>query len=264
MTLKIMRLYLFVKRAFIKLRLFVKPFFSFLLNFILNRKEIAVYDIPIIINNRNRLSCLKKLISFLEKSGYRNIYIIDNASTYKPLLEYYKKEYPYQLFALKENVGHLSLWETGLIKRFRNNYFVYTDPDVIPIEECPANFMSIFISVLNKYRLVEKVGFSLQIDDLPDCFDKKADVVAWEKQFWSNVIEGEPKLYKACIDTTFALYRPWTFSGGNLNSPNIRVGFPYVARHLPWYNDSNNLDEEEKYYLNTCKTASYWVGNSKR
>ena len=52
--------------------------------------EITDYhDIPVIINNFNRLEYLKKLIESLEIRGYRNIYIIDNLSTYPPLLQYY-------------------------------------------------------------------------------------------------------------------------------------------------------------------------------
>src|SRR5437016_2259980 len=62
-------------------------------------------QIPIIINNRNRVTYLLQLISWLEKSGYNNIYIIDNNSKYPPLLEYYSKT-KYPVFRLKENAGH--------------------------------------------------------------------------------------------------------------------------------------------------------------
>ena len=38
-----------------------------------------IKDIPIIINNRNRMQNLLRLIEWLEKNGYNNIYIIDNS-----------------------------------------------------------------------------------------------------------------------------------------------------------------------------------------
>lgn len=237
-----------------------KPYISWLLSKLHKSESVSAYDIPIIINNRNRYSCLKKLISALESRGYKNIYIIDNASTYPPLLDYYENEYAYKLIRLGQNVGHLSLWRTGLIEQFRNNYFVYTDPDVIPIDECPTDFLVYFLNVLKKHPFVEKVGFSLQIDDLPDTFLKKKDVISWENQFWAKEIkDGDNILYKAQIDTTFALYRPWCIEGGYLSSPHLRTGFPYVAKHLPWYNDTLKLDEEEKYYLDHCETPSHWV-----
>ena len=54
-------------------------------------KKINYKDIPIIINNYNRLEMLTKLIHSLESKGYHNLYIIDNQSTYPPLLEYYTR-----------------------------------------------------------------------------------------------------------------------------------------------------------------------------
>ena len=47
-------------------------------------------NIPILIICRDRLECLKKLVMALEARGCKNIILIDNASTYEPLLEYYK------------------------------------------------------------------------------------------------------------------------------------------------------------------------------
>ena len=42
-------------------------------------------QIPIIINNYNHYTYLRDLIGCLERRGYRNLYIIDNHSTYCPL-----------------------------------------------------------------------------------------------------------------------------------------------------------------------------------
>ena len=49
---------------------------------IFGSKRINYKDIPIIINNYNRLEMLTKLIHGLENKGYHNLYIIDNQSTY--------------------------------------------------------------------------------------------------------------------------------------------------------------------------------------
>lgn len=216
--------------------------------------------IPIIINNFNRLTFLQMLVEALEKRGYRNIYIIDNNSTYPPLLEYYDKS-PHTVFRLKENVGYLSLWKTDIYKRFRNRWFVYTDPDILPGDTCPEDFLDYFLSVMKRYPRASKVGFALRIDDLPDTFSKKNEVQEWESQYWTRPLEKD--LYRAPIDTTFALYRPNIKWGSYIKDFMIRVGGDYTARHLPWYNDDGNLSEEEKYYLNHIKTSTHWSAQIK-
>lgn len=44
-------------------------------------------NLTVVINNRNRLSTTKKMVADLLKRGTTNIIIIDNESTYIPLLE---------------------------------------------------------------------------------------------------------------------------------------------------------------------------------
>jgi hypothetical protein len=39
----------------------------------------------------------------------------------------------------------------------------------------------------------------------------------------------------------------------------LRTGFPYVARHLPWYADSAHLGDEDRYYrAHADPTISNW------
>lgn len=219
-------------------------------------------NIPIVINNYNRLESLQILIQGLENRGYRNIYIIDNHSTYPPLLEYYVN-CVYPVYMLNRNVGHLSIWETGIYKQFTDSYFVYTDSDLEIHPACPSDFIEKFILLLKKYPKVLKVGFSLSIDDLPDAYKYKEQVREWEKQFWQEEIETN--VFKAAIDTTFAIYKPY-FRGGLIDSEQrcLRVGFPYSVKHLPWYVCSERLNEEEQYYLDHLKTSTHWSEQSKK
>ena len=216
-------------------------------------KERTVRNVPVIINNFNRYTCLLNLVNALEKSGINNIYIIDNCSTYPRLMEYYRKT-KHIVFRLNKNIGHLSLWETHIFKLFKKDYYVYTDPDIIPIDECPSIFIDYFKSILDNYPEYDKVGFGLKIDDLPDYYNLKKEVVNWEKQYWEREIA--PQLYDAKIDTTFALYRPGKAGGAELRA--LRTGFPYIARHVPWYLDADNLPEEEIYYLEHANISSSW------
>lgn len=216
-------------------------------------------NIPIIINNRNRLTFLLLLISSLEKRGYKKIYIIDNDSTYPPLLEYYKQT-KNKVFYLNKNLGYLALWKSNVYKFFFRDFYVYTDPDMVPVEECPDDFLDYFLRILKKHKFAKKVGFSLKIDDLPDHYKNKEKVMSWELNFFNH--KTPDGLYKAPIDTTFALYRPWAKGGSNDSHLTLRTPFPYEARHLPWYQNSSDLSEEEIYYIEHANQSTFWTKDS--
>ena len=216
--------------------------------------------IPIIINNYNRLSYLKKLIASLEHRGYRNIYIIDNASTYAPLLDYYSS-CPYQIFRLDKNIGYMALWKSEIYSMFKRSYYVYTDADMEIDEVCPDDFMQKFIDILIDHPMAQKVGFGLRINDLPDHFSKKQEVIAHESQFWEN--EVEPNVFEAQIDTTFALYRPFCKGKADKYQKTYRTGGKYIIRHLPWYVDSESLAYEDIYYLNSVTQSTHWSKKAK-
>lgn len=218
-------------------------------------------QIPVIINNYNRLSTLKQLISDLEARGYTNLYIIDNKSTYPPLLEYYEKECAYKVFRLKKNIGFKALWKSGIWYKFFTGYYCYTDSDLSLIEDCPDDFMQRFYKLLQKYPEVHKTGFSLKIDELPDHYAQKQEVLDWESKFYK--LEKEKGVYIAPIDTTFALYRPFSRRGKRDGSDEmLRVGYPYQCHHLPWYVNSAHPDDEELYYEKSVGKSTHWTGKT--
>lgn len=210
-------------------------------------------DIPIFIISRDRVEPLKQLIKWLEEEGTTNIYIIDNASTYTPLVEYLKKT-PYKVFFLNKNAGHTSPWSEGIIKLYAyDTPFIVTDPDVIP-DNGSHGAIKLFYDLLNKYPERTKVGFGLKIDDLPDHYEQKNHVITWESQFWESKVE--PDVYDAEIDTTFALYRENT---PYVHGPGLRTGGKFAARHEPWYVDSKHPSEEIIYYRNhASKEVGTW------
>jgi hypothetical protein len=230
--------------------------FNYLIELIRPSQITDYRKIPIIINNFNRLDSMRQLIESLEKRGYANIFIIDNLSTYPPLLEYYNT-CKYTVFRLDSNIGMNALWGSGLIKKFRDDYFVYTDSDMVPVEECPDDFLDFFLQTLKKHRLAQKVGFSLKIDDLPDCYAMKDTVISEEQKYFRY--QHDELLYWAPIATTFALYRPRAKRiHGNYYIEMYRTGYPYMAVHLPWYMDSKNPDEESIYYMNQKLVATWY------
>ncbi len=210
---------------------------------------------PIFITVRDRLSTLEQLVDWLEAAGQEEIWLIDNFSTYEPLVQYLEHS-PHRVVRTWRNLGHRAAWLSGSVQRYAHDrFYVVTDPDVVPDPTCPMDALDHFRRLLDRYAEIDKVGFGMRIDDLPDHYALRDDVCDWEAPFWKD--EVEPGVYRAGIDTTFALYRPLDRRDDMMKA--LRTGFPYVARHLPWYADSANLTAEDRYYRDHAdRTISNW------
>jgi hypothetical protein len=209
---------------------------------------------PILITCRDRLSPLVELLTWLERSGQDRIYLLDNASTYPPLLEFYERT-SHRVIRLGVNIGQRAAWEAGIVEQHcAGDYYVVSDPDVVLVEDCPPDVLDVFYDALLRFPTRCKTGFGLKIDDLPDHYRFAQEVRTWEAQFWER--ELAPGLYDVYIDTTFALYRPGVpFQIEN----SIRTGKPYIARHTAWYTNSGELSEEERYYREHARPGvTHW------
>lgn len=204
-------------------------------------------DFPVFINVFNRLGCLKKQLERLESMGIGNIILIDNNSSYPPLLKYLSDS-KYKVLRLDKNYGCYALWKAGVLEDtgYDKSYYVYTDPDIVPIEECPNDLIEHLLSILEKYPGVKKAGVGLRIDNLPDN-ERSKKVIEHESSFWKEPMEEG--IYKAWVDTTFCLYRP---GGATGNALGVRTGYPYIAEHTPWYDDMDNLSEDNEFYKKNC------------
>ncbi len=219
------------------------------------------HNIPIIINNYNRLTTLKQLLSSLEQRGYHKIVILDNSSTYPPLLDFYK-ECSYEVIHLGDNLGFKALWRAKDVRRrFCGDYYIYTDSDLIFDDACPDDVVCRMFDLLkNRYKSAFKIGPSIRIDDLPDCYNRKQEVIEWESRYFND--KRDDGLYRAPIDTTFALYRPRIGLSRRVSLEAYRMAMPYAIRHLPWYEDSQNPSEEEIYYKSHCTHITAWSSKS--
>lgn len=215
-------------------------------------------SIPIIIISFNQLLYLKQLIDFLKNNNHDNIIILDNNSTYPPLLNYFTEiESSVKIYRLTQNYGHLAFWKNKeIFKKYSKGYHIITDPDILPVKECPNDFVSYFKRKLDENYQITKVGFSLKIDDLEESNLNKNKIINWESKFY--VTKDKEGDFLADIDTTFAIYRPYyKYKHSNFYDA-IRVKFPYQALHGGWYIDHNNLTEEQEYYFKHCNTSSSW------
>lgn len=245
------------RERFIRIKTFITESYIQILVKLFRLKILDYYRIPIIINNFNRLAYLKILLDGLKSRGYHNIIILDNQSTYQPLLEFYSNNKQIKVIRLSKNLGHLALNQLpSVYNKIKYNFFVYTDPDLEVIDSCPKNFMEHFFKILNKDPERNKVGFGLKIDDLPEVYQFKRHVIEWEKQYHEKRLDGG---FIANIDTTFCLHKPFTAVGEQYSVNAVRTDYPYLMRHLPWYEDSKHIPDESLFYNSKANASSSWL-----
>jgi hypothetical protein len=224
--------------------------------------------LPVFINSRDRLACLQKLLAWLERVPYVKPIILDNQSSFPPLLEFYQT-LKHDVLFLGENLGKFALYERHWHSRelqlpwqYDGDYYVYTDSDVVPDDECPLDLFSMLKKIFVVKPDLYKIGPGIRIDDVP-AWTPVPGMIEQEKLYWwtteSAAVEGSPQLFRATIDTTMALYDKHRWQGGEnrdwpaphhgfAQSPAIRLGKPYVIRHLPYYLDPTQMTEEDKFY----------------
>lgn len=224
--------------------------------------------IPIFIITRDRVSVLKRCLPGYLALEDVEIVIHDNGSTYTPMVNYLKElekdgitvyRYPntLQTFeSISELVrGTIEDW----YKTHNAPYYIVTDPD-IELENPSKDLLRYYISVLDKLPEMICVGPMLRIDDLPECFHFRDQMIkSHMEQFWDEKKHPRVEFHGVNIqvggiDTTFAVYRK-DFKFSRLNV-GIRVHEPYMARHLDWYLDTKNLSEEQKYYKEHASDVS--------
>jgi hypothetical protein len=221
------------------------------------------HDLPIFIVNYNQLAGLRKQLEWLVHAGYRQIHVLDNRSTYPALLRYYEEvERTYKgaikVITLEKNFGCRGPLTENILDRFKSSVpYVYSDSDVVPDTCCPADVVEHLVSLLDANPDICKAGLGLRLDDLPKTYGFREQAVLWESQFWRRPVSRG--LFRASIDTTFAVYRPDTPFA---LAPALRTGWPYLARHEPWYSDSSRPSDEERFYdLSPRVHDTHWAGS---
>jgi hypothetical protein len=206
---------------------------------------------PIIINVRDRLATTRKMVDDCRRFRDAHPIIVDNASSYPPLTRWYDSM-PCQIVRLTENIGPRAPWfvfDQFVIDSERP--YVVTDCD-LDLSDVPDDALDVLEFGLVEHSDVIKVGLSLRIDDVPDEYRFKKQVLGREMPFWKN---RRGRFFEADIDTTFAMYRPNTGWGGY--GPALRADRPYTAKHVPWYLIEHS--EEDSYYFRHLNTAGiFW------
>lgn len=204
--------------------------------------------------SRNRLTLLKQTVDYLAGFDTIELVIVDNDSTYEPLLEYLHGA-PCNVVFFGENYGSHVLWDTGILDKYIpcGDEYIVTDPD-LDMSEVPDNWLDELMEGLRRYDF-PKAGIGLRIDDLPDT-NIARQVREWEAPHWAYPLDSG-RFYKASTCTTLCVCRT-----RGCDFPSVRTGPPYVARHVPWYYTSAaDMPEDEIYHMQAAhpRKWSYWT-----
>ena len=206
--------------------------------------------VPVIINNRNLLTWPKAMVRDLRKWEWiGDIYIVDNGSTYEPLLEWYATK-PCEVISLGVNVGHQAPWLCGLVQKLGEPYYAVTDPD-LDLSKTSKQTIVRCVEWLQEFPFVGKVGLLLRWDDVPPRSSYYTHVNTYEAQRQKSSPIIKAAKVDVAIDTTFAVYnRQDYFIGG--------VSLLESARHIPWYysEKERKADKEFSQYLASASAAS--------
>lgn len=206
--------------------------------------------IPVIINNRDLYTWPIAMIHrILKYDGVGDIIVVDNGSTYPPLIHWYDRQTLVQVKRC-DNLGHGGAWVSGAVSDLGSEFYVVTDSDM-GLEDTPDDTLMVLLEKLNHQPDLEKIGLGLNWQTVPPESPYFYRLNLYEKDRWekSNVLNGVH--VDVQIDTTFALYnKPYYFIGGG------SMSFPYVARHYPW-EIINYVDNKEfKYYIDNASSSS--------
>ena len=198
---------------------------------------------PIYLTNMNRLTTTKKMVEDLFKlNGNAKINIIDNASTYPPLLEWYKEiKKDINIIYNSTNLGPWTFFYSGHFSNCPEDHYIYSDADLELNSNMPYNWQEIMLEYINKYQ--RKSSLALRIDDVSDDYEFKNKILEHQNICWYE--SGEPDIYRAITDMTFSMDK----KSNGYRYESMRLGGKFMCRHIPWYVDLKNIDEEEKYYL---------------
>lgn len=213
-------------------------------------------NIPVYITCYNVLSWPKRLAQQCQELGFIPV-LVDNASTYLPLLEWYDS-CPYEVVRLDKNYGCYGFWQLPIAEQ-QKGYYVVTDCD-LDLSGIPRDLAERLIEVFGRHTDVTKVGLSLEINDIPDTFLLKESVVGHESQFWKE--QREPGVWQADIGATFALYHSDRDTKHSFYR-GLRLDRPYTARHLPWYLDRTTATDEHRFYFERIETLTHWGNRMK-
>lgn len=238
--------------------------------------------IPILIPVFNNPTYLARMVAQCARRGLDDLVIFDNASAFPKMAALLDRlAQDYRVVRLEENFGPRLFADQEILAALPE-VFCLTDPDLDFNPRLPADFLAQLQSLTERFKIF-KAGFCLDIASAADMRAKPIryegkdySVAEWEGKFWRRHVgstDGGDPVFRANIDTTFALYNKAHLEARNRDTPlrrlfgrrtapkygvltALRVGGAFTCRHLPWYDNGLVPHDEEEFYRRSQKWSS--------
>lgn len=194
------------------------------------------------------------MLSELERMSFDPVVILDNGSTYPPLLEWFDTECPVQVVYMPENYGKYAPFKLNLTEWTTHHHFAVSDPD-LDISGVPDDLCEVLLSGFEKFPTITKMGLGIEYRDIPTDTVLGQQAIEFEKSRWVQARFRRGGFWRRClIDSTMYLqrtiHREHHYQG-------LATSHPYVCQHLDWYRTEEDIwqDEEYRYYVESIKTG---------
>ena len=226
------------------------------------KKILKKLRFPVLICSFERPYYLKIMIKQLNKLKIKPI-VLDNNSKDLELASFLKKNNrkKFYLIRLNQNYGNEIIYKNFIFKHLPN-FFAFTDSDILFNKKLNPKFLHEMKKYTEKYK-IQKIGFAIDIFDNKNLKKLKfryayrskkgkikiryKTILGAEKNHWRHKIASNPDIYRADIDTTFAVYNKKYFEKNRVKA--LRVASNYTCVHLPWMKYDRIGKKELNLYL---------------
>lgn len=220
-------------------------------------------DIPIFVISYNNYTFVKSIVTQLLNYS-KNIFIVDNASTYGPLVQYLKTNPDnVNIIHMEKNYGYRVLYEPRMSHILGQKY-ILTDPDLFLNPNMPQNFIDILDKLSVKYNVC-RIGLALNMtrNDIRDDIKFGGKTIQEvQSEFWKKRIHDDDyELYEAFTDTTFSFINR---NNDYKEYAGLRIAGDFTCIHKPFHIgwESELLDGElDAYKSNNNSTSCVKLDN---
>lgn len=198
--------------------------------------------VPFYVVTFNRERGLREALTFVANSSIPlELIVLDMGSSLSSFI-CFRDSLGVKVHHFPRGMGPRDLWINGELLKLGKGGFFLSDGD-IDYRDVKFDAAEKMIEISERFPWFPKVGLALQIEDLPQD-SEGLRVRDWAAGDWA--VELEANIYLTGLDTTIAYYprRENVF----FYRPCLRLAGEYQARHYPWYERQESLDEEGRVY----------------
>lgn len=193
---------------------------------------------PLYVHAFDKLGYVRNMVDQL--SSYGSVIVLDHASNYTPLTQYYQDNPDLTVIYLPKKMTHEE-WITENVDKLPSVFFA-TQPEIQLNQVLPSDWLNILLMLSDKWQ-VWKAGCALDITNSHKFKHTEPSKYSWESNFWRPVRPiremeiDNIECYWAPIASSPAVYNKkymkkdipnWLFL------PALRVAGDYMARCYTW------------------------------